>query len=163
MGSTLAGNTTCFLLPDCNKYDYDSPVGVIDEISILDVLMIHQFAMFVHIILYASKNHYSHTHAHTHTCTAQNVLVFDGGRTVKLTDFGTAVAVGEVTSMQGLKGLTPYFAAPEVIKGEVPKFSADIWSVLCILIEMLTARYPGNHHVGTNEVAMMFLVSSVYM
>ena len=92
---------------------------------------------------------------------AQNVLVFDGGRTVKLTDFGTAVAVGEVTSMQGLKGLTPYFAAPEVIKGEMPKFSADIWSVLCVLVEMLTARYPGFHHIGTNEVGMMFLVSIV--
>ena len=89
---------------------------------------------------------------------AQNILVFDGGRTVKLTDFGTAVAVGEVTSMQGLKGLTPYFVAPELIKGEVPKFSADIWSVLCILIEMLTARYPGHHHVGTDMMAMMFLV-----
>ena len=92
---------------------------------------------------------------------AQNVLVFDGGRTVKLTDFGTAVAVGEVTSKQGLKGVTPYFAAPEVIKGEVPKISADIWSVLCILIQMLTARYPGHHHVGTNVVAMMFVVSSL--
>ena len=113
--------------------------------------------MFVH----TNKNIYTHTHTHTytHTHTGQNVLVFDGGRTVKLTDFGTAVAVGEVTSKQGLKGLTPYFAAPEVIKGEVPRFSADIWSVLCILVEMLTARYPGFHHVGTNEVAMMFLVS----
>ena len=150
----MAGNTTCFLLPDCNKYDCDSPVGVTGRISILEFLLIHQFAMFVLTPIRIT------THTDTHTHTAQNVLVFDGGRTVKLTDFGTAVAVGEVTSMQGLKGLTPYFAAPEVIKGEVPKFSADIWSVLCILIEMLTARYPGHHHVGTNEVAMMFLVSS---
>ena len=62
--------------------------------------------------------------------------------------------------MQGLKGLTPYFAAPEVIKGEVPRFSADIWSVLCILIEMLTARPPGCHKVGRNDVQMMFLVST---
>ena len=103
-------------------------------------------------------------HIHIHTLpyiihVAQNVLVFDGGFTVKLSDFSTAVAVGEVTSMRGLKGLTPFFAAPEIIKGEVPKCSADIWSVLCVLVEMLTARYPGFHHVGTNEVAMMFLVS----
>ena len=93
------------------------------------------------------------THTHTHTHTAQNVLVFDGGRTVKLTDFGTAVAVGEVTSKQGLKGLMPYFAAPEIIKGEVPKFSADIWSALCILIEMLTAKWPGCHKVERNDMA----------
>ena len=81
---------------------------------------------------------------------------------MKLTDFGTAVAVGEVTSPRGLKGCTPYFAAPEMIKGEVPKFSADIWSVLCILVEMLTARWPGCHTVVRNEMAMMYSVS-LYM
>ena len=80
---------------------------------------------------------------------------------MKLTDFGTAVAVGEVTSKQGLKGFTPFFSAPEVIKEEVIRFSADIWSVLCILVEMLTARFPGFHHVGITDVAMMFLVSGV--
>ena len=88
--------------------------------------------------------------------TAQNVLVFDGGRTVKLTDFGTAVAVGEATA--ALKGWTPYFVAPEVVKEEVPKFSADIWSVLCILVEMLTAKSPGCFHFMRPHMAMMFLV-----
>jgi serine/threonine protein kinase len=60
--------------------------------------------------------------------------------------------------MQGLKGVTAYFAAPEIIKEEVPKFSADIWSVICILVEMLTARWPGCHQVVRNAEAMMFLV-----
>ena len=90
---------------------------------------------------------------------AQNILLFDGGRTVKLCDFGTAVAVGEVTSMHGLKGVTPYFAAPEVIRGEMPKFPADIWSVLCILVEMLTARWPGCHQVVRSAESMMYLVN----
>ena len=84
------------------------------------------------------------------------MLVFDGGRTVKLTDFGTAVAVGEATA--ALKGWTPYFVAPEVVKGEVPKFSADIWSVLCILVEMLTAKWPGCFHFMRPNMTMMFLV-----
>ena len=88
---------------------------------------------------------------------AQNVLVFDGGRTVKLADFSAAVSVGEI-EITSIKTICPYFAAPELIKGEKPKFSADIWNVLCTLIEMLTARYPGHHHAGTDEVAMMFLV-----
>ena len=78
---------------------------------------------------------------------------------MKLADFGTAVAVGEMTSSRGVKGCTPYFAAPEVIRGEVPKCSADIWSVFCTLIEMLTARRPGCHQVERNEIAMMYLVS----
>lgn len=96
---------------------------------------------------------------HTHTHTAHNVLVFDGGRTVKLSDFGSAVAIGKSTTMQGLKGCTPYFAAPEVIKGDVPKSSADIWSVFCVLVELLTARWPGCQQVDRNETAMLFMVS----
>ena len=87
---------------------------------------------------------------------AHNILVFDGGRTVKLTDFGTAVAVGKA---QTLRGCTPHFAAPEIIKQEFPKFPADIWSVLCTLVEMLTARWPGCYLVERPEMVMMFLVS----
>ena len=76
---------------------------------------------------------------------------------MKLTDFGSAVRVGEATAMK--KGMTAYFAAPEVVKGDVPHFSADIWSTLCILVEMLTTKLPGcyQHHSMT-DVAMMFLV-----
>ena len=96
-----------------------------------------------------------------HVHVAQDVLVFDGGHTVKLANFSTAVAVGEVTSIRDLKDLNPYFAAPELIKGVLPKPSADIWSVLCILIEMLTASQPGCHQVTRNEAAMMFLVNFV--
>ena len=76
---------------------------------------------------------------------------------MKLTDFGSAVSVGDAP--RGLKGCTPYFAAPEIIKGEVPTFSADIWSVLCILVEVLTARWLGCHQVVRNEMAIMYLVS----
>ena len=49
------------------------------------------------------------------THTAVNILVFDGGRTVKLADFGTAVELSEIAAV-GMKmvGCTPYFAAPEV-------------------------------------------------
>ncbi len=51
----------------------------------------------------------------THTCVALNVLVFDGGRIVKLADFGTAVQLSEISAVGGkIVGCTPYFAAPEV-------------------------------------------------
>ena len=78
---------------------------------------------------------------------------------MKLSNFSTAVAVGEATIT--LKGWTPYFVAPEIIKGEVPSFSADIWSVMCVLIEMLTAKWPGCHRSYANsmtDVSMMYLV-----
>ena len=57
-----------------------------------------------------------HTYWYSHTLTARNVLVFDGGRTVKLADFGTAVQLSEVSAVQNkLIGCNPYFAAPEVV------------------------------------------------
>ena len=88
---------------------------------------------------------------------AKNVLVFNGGRTVKLADFGSAVRVGDSKAMH--KGWTPYFAAPEIVRGDVPYFPADIWSTLCVLIEMLTAKKPGCcQHNSVTDVAMMFLV-----
>jgi serine/threonine protein kinase len=90
---------------------------------------------------------------------AQNVLIFDGGRIVKLCDFSTAVIASEAQELEGMRYCTPYFAAPEIVRLGVPRFSADIWSTLCILVEMLTARWPGYHHAGRNEFQMMFLVS----
>ncbi len=69
------------------------------------------------IIPLAHTHTNTHTHTHTHTHTALNVLVFDGGRTVKLADFGTAVQLSEISAVGGkIVGCTPYFAAPEVIK-----------------------------------------------
>jgi serine/threonine protein kinase len=97
------------------------------------------------------------TNTHIHTHAARSVLVFGGGRNLKLSGFGSAVPVGEATTT--MRGNNPSFAAPEVIKGEVPRFSADIWSVLCILVEMLTARWPGCQQVVRSAEAMMFLVS----
>ena len=41
--------------------------------------------------------------------------MLEGGRRVKLTDFGTAVHIDEIAgSMSKLTGVTPHFTAPEV-------------------------------------------------
>ena len=47
----------------------------------------------------------------------KNILVFNEGRIVKLTGFGTAVKLEEIEAhgQKALVGSTPNFAAPEVI------------------------------------------------
>ena len=56
----------------------------------------------------------SYVHVHVH-CTAENVLVLEGGRRVKLADFGTAAHIDEIAgSLSKLAGLTAHFTAPEV-------------------------------------------------
>ncbi|KAH7283389.1 hypothetical protein KP509_34G004600 [Ceratopteris richardii] len=72
-----------------------------------------------------------------------NVLVSSDG-TVKLADFGASKAFHEATMTDGCKSIrgSIFWMAPEVIKGDNYGRHADIWSVGCTVIEMLTATHP---------------------
>ena len=70
-----------------------------------------------------------------------NVLVAHDG-SLKLTDFGASKRAEAASIVSGLKG-TPHWMAPEVIKGQQGDGGwpmADVWSVGCTVIEMLTAQ-----------------------
>eukprot|EP00658_Telonema_sp_P-2_P082998 TRINITY_DN8880_c0_g3_i1.p1 TRINITY_DN8880_c0_g3~~TRINITY_DN8880_c0_g3_i1.p1 ORF type:complete len:435 (+),score=97.58 TRINITY_DN8880_c0_g3_i1:56-1360(+) len=88
--------------------------------------------------------------------------------TLKLADFGTAVAVQDglapggvvetvSTNMQG----TLLYMAPEIIKEEVPSIKADVWSVGASTLELVTGDHPWSH-VLTNmsTFALVSLVTS---
>ena len=62
---------------------------------------------------------------------------------VKLADFGTAKQLKTALPNACSKGVgTFYWMAPEIVNGEEHNFKADIWSVGCSVIEMLTKRPP---------------------
>ncbi|KAK8965705.1 Mitogen-activated protein kinase kinase kinase ANP1 [Platanthera guangdongensis] len=67
-----------------------------------------------------------------------NVLIGSGGR-AKIGDLGCArwIASGE-PEVRG----TPIYMAPEVVRGEEQGMSADIWSLGCAVIEMVTGQPP---------------------
>eukprot|EP01004_Peranema_trichophorum_P002178 NODE_130_length_3512_cov_70.157569_g111_i0.p1 GENE.NODE_130_length_3512_cov_70.157569_g111_i0~~NODE_130_length_3512_cov_70.157569_g111_i0.p1 ORF type:complete len:1098 (-),score=183.09 NODE_130_length_3512_cov_70.157569_g111_i0:116-3409(-) len=70
-----------------------------------------------------------------------NVLVALDG-TAKLADFGSAKLLGEFCEMSAsLKG-TPFWMAPEVVSRQGYGWQADIWSLGCTVIEMITAQHP---------------------
>lgn len=63
---------------------------------------------------------------------------------VKLADFGASKRLESESLVSGLKG-TPNWMAPEVIKGTQMTsgwMKADVWSVGCTMIEMLTRNMP---------------------
>ncbi|KAL7236118.1 hypothetical protein ACSBR1_019400 [Camellia fascicularis] len=88
-----------------------------------------------------------------------NILVDNKG-CIKLADFGASKKVVELATMTGAKSMkgTPYWMAPEVILQTEHSFSADIWSVGCMVIEMATGKPPWSQKY--QEVAALFHIGT---
>ncbi|KAK1430240.1 hypothetical protein QVD17_12840 [Tagetes erecta] len=77
-----------------------------------------------------------------------NILV-DVSGSVKLADFGLAKAT-KLNDIKSCKG-TPFWMAPEVVNNKKNKGygpAADIWSLGCTVLEMLTGQVPYSHLEG---------------
>ncbi|KAL1543892.1 mitogen-activated protein kinase kinase kinase [Salvia divinorum] len=68
-----------------------------------------------------------------------NILVDTNGL-VKLADFGLAKAT-KLNDVKSCKG-TAFWMAPEVVRSQGYGLAADIWSLGCTVLEMLTRRFP---------------------
>jgi serine/threonine-protein kinase len=70
---------------------------------------------------------------------SHNVMVAEDGRIV-LMDFGTGRELGDAPAA-GLAG-TPLYLAPELLSGQEPRVSSDVYSVGVLLYHLLTGSYP---------------------
>jgi len=71
-----------------------------------------------------------------------NILTSPEGQ-VKLTDFGTAKALAAFPAIREATMLRAvHYMAPEVVRGETPQPSSDIYSLGVVLYEMLTGSVP---------------------
>jgi serine/threonine protein kinase len=80
----------------------------------------------------------------------QNILMFDGGRQIKITDFGFAKFITQDVMSQTFCG-SPLYMAPEIWFGKSYDYRVDIWSLGSIMYEMLTSQHPF-HSKGFNEL-----------
>ncbi|KAL0293741.1 UNVERIFIED_CONTAM: Mitogen-activated protein kinase kinase kinase [Sesamum calycinum] len=80
-----------------------------------------------------------------------NILV-DVSGSVKLADFGLAKAT-KLNDIKSCKG-TPYWMAPEVVNRRNRGYgrAADIWSLGCTVLEMLTGQIPYSHLEGVQVI-----------
>eukprot|EP00826_Nyctotherus_ovalis_P054037 TRINITY_DN7058_c0_g1_i19.p1 TRINITY_DN7058_c0_g1~~TRINITY_DN7058_c0_g1_i19.p1 ORF type:complete len:320 (+),score=77.86 TRINITY_DN7058_c0_g1_i19:680-1639(+) len=66
-------------------------------------------------------------------------LLLDSNKHIKLADFGSAIEIG--IDSESKEAGTQNYAAPELLLGKGGK-AADLWSLGCILFEMLTGKVP---------------------
>jgi len=91
-----------------------------------------------------------------------NLLLDEQHKIVKLADFGAAKKLSTLNysryanSTATMVG-TPYWMAPEVIKGEGTGRRSDVWSVGCTLVEMLTGHPPYRHF---DPIQALFKIAS---
>lgn len=71
-------------------------------------------------------------------------LAKSGAETItKLLDFGIARVMEAPSTLTGSRYIgTPYYSAPEQVRGEPPTEKVDIYAVGCVLFELLSGRRP---------------------
>jgi serine/threonine protein kinase len=69
----------------------------------------------------------------------KNVFLAEDG-TVKLGDFGVARILSSTQELAMTKVGTPCYIAPERVEGKPYSYEADVWSMGCLLFELLTLR-----------------------
>ncbi|DBA02666.1 TPA: hypothetical protein N0F65_010491 [Lagenidium giganteum] len=88
-----------------------------------------------------------------------NIFLTSDEKLIKLGDFGAFKEMGSVSLVGGIKG-TPHWMAPEVIREQQTSsdgwFKADIWSLGCTVLEMLTGHAPWQQY--SNPLTAMYQI-----
>uniref|UniRef100_A0A8K9UT64 Protein kinase domain-containing protein n=1 Tax=Oncorhynchus mykiss TaxID=8022 RepID=A0A8K9UT64_ONCMY len=88
---------------------------------------------------------YLHSNMIVHRDIKGANILRDSTGNIKLGDFGASKRIQTICmSGTGIKSVTgtPYWMSPEVINGEGYGRKADVWSVACTVVEMLTQKPP---------------------
>lgn len=87
-----------------------------------------------------------------------NILVSAQG-IIKLADFGSSKMLTDIVNneMHGSITGTPNYMAPEVVNQEKYGVKADIWSLGCTIIEMVTGKPPWSQY--NNPITVMIKIA----
>ena len=98
---------------------------------------------------------YSYAAGMTHGDIKPANILYDKANSAKVADFGLARFKGEKPKPGEVWG-TPYYVAPEVVKGQAPNAGSDIYSLGGTLYHVLTGEPPFNCESVTDTVLLRF-------
>ncbi|MGD9332521.1 MAG: serine/threonine-protein kinase [Desulfobacterales bacterium] len=101
-----------------------------------------------------SALHYAHQHGVIHRDIKPSNIMLDRHGTPKLTDFGIA-RIRTQPSEKGVWG-TPCYMSPELLKEETTTHQSDIFSLGCVMYELLTGQRAFN---GENDFAIIYKIT----
>lgn len=88
-----------------------------------------------------------------------NILIDANGK-IKLTDFGSAKRIDKMSEDQQIdRKRNIYWMAPEVVMNKPYGKPADIWSLGCVLLEMLTGLPPWSKLAQSPDEAKNLIIS----
>jgi serine/threonine protein kinase len=94
---------------------------------------------------------YAHDQSVIHSdIKSSNVFITTSGK-AKLLDFGIARAARgrrQRANTAGLGALTPTYASCEMLEGQSPDARDDIYSLACVIYEMLSGKHPFSDHTA---------------
>ena len=89
--------------------------------------------------------HYLHEHQILHRdLKTRNIFLHQSSGPsyiLKLGDFGIAKSIASSCDLAYTSIGTPYYLSPEIGQGKPYSYSSDIWSLGCVLYEMITLRH----------------------
>ncbi|XP_068747571.1 uncharacterized protein [Montipora capricornis] len=79
---------------------------------------------------------------------------------IRLADFGTSIKLDNGYQQDNTPRGTEPFMAPEVCRSQNHSFSADIWSLMCVLYQMIQGTPPWEEYHSSHRLALLYQIGS---
>jgi len=122
-----------------------------DDIDIEEKHMARVCLDCLEALVYLHDNHRIHRDIKSDNC------LMDGTGAVKIADFGYAAQISQARPNRKTIVGTPYWMAPELIRGQPYDYKVDIWSLGILLMEMVEGEPP---YIDTPPIRALFFITT---